>query len=481
MKIINDCLQEFRGCFSRAATFHWFLILVVAMVIRDDHLGITAVIRELLLNEKHYPSLVHFFHSTAWDLDALNDKWIKIVHKIAPLFAVLGDIIYVGDGVKAAKEARHMPGNKKQHQESETQSTPSFFFGHHFGGVGILIGNAKKIFCLPVSLRITDGIRPIAEWMNDNVRQQSHVVQVIHQTYHVASIIKKKGKILLDRYFLTKPAIEAWKELSKEHGNLLHIVTKAKRSCVAFTDPPPRTGKPGRPRKRGERIKLFELFTDENITFNNATLWLYGVKEEVSYYTMDLLWKEGFYHKLRFVLVSYSNKKSILVSTDLNAKATTIIELYAKRTNIECMFRAMKQTMAGFFYHFWTKAMPRLNLYQKKDASHPLESVTSKKQQLLIIKKLKAIEGYVLLSSIALGLLQIISLKLGTGINLKKIRFLRTYSSDYGSEATMREYLRKSIFMEFAKSDALPIIRIIKSKQRRDFFSEDTQNSDIAA
>lgn len=481
MKIINESLQEFRVCFSRVATFHWFVVLIVAMIIRDDHLGITAVIRELFLNEKHYTSLLHFFHSTAWKLDELNDKWIKIVLKIAPLFTANGDVIYVGDGVKASKEARRMPGNKKQHQESETQSTPSFFFGHHFGGVGILIGNAKKIFCLPVSLRITDGIKPIALWMDDKVRQQSHVVQVIHQTYHVASIIKKKGKVLLDRYFLTKPAIEAWKELNVEHGNLLHIVTKAKSPSVAYTEPPPRTGKPGRPRIRGERIKLFELFTDKDITFNNATLWLYGVKEEVSYYSMDLLWKQGLYQKLRFVLVAYGETKSILVSTDLNAKPTTIIKLYAKRTNIECMFRAMKQTMAGFFYHFWTKAMPRLNYYQRKDEPHPLEDITCKKRQRLIIKKLKAIEGYVLLSSIALGLLQLLSLKLGTGIDLKKIRFLRTYSSDYASEATIREYLRKSIFVLFAKSGTLPIIEIIKSKQKEDFSLEDAEFSEIAA
>jgi len=75
-------------------------------------------------------------------------EWIKIALKTAPLYKVNDDVIYIGDGVKASKEARHMPGNKKQHQESENQSKPSFFFGHHFGGIGILIGNAKKVFCL---------------------------------------------------------------------------------------------------------------------------------------------------------------------------------------------------------------------------------------------------------------------------------------------------------------------------------------------
>jgi len=440
-----------------------------------------AVIRELHLNENHYLNLLHFFHSSAWSLEVLNDKWIQIVFKISPLYKVNGDILLAGDGVKKAKEARRMPGAKKLHQESETQSKAAYFFGHHFGGVGILVGNAKKIFCLPLSLRIHEGIKPIAEWTNDEIRQQSHVVQIVHQAYHIASLAKRRTKVLLDRYYLSVPALKAWVKLNEVHGNLMHIVTKAKRTCVAYTESPPRTGKRGRPRVRGERIKLFDLFANKSISFLTETLVLYGEKKEVSYYSLNLLWGQGLYQKLRFVLVIYDKKKSILVSTDLKLSPTTIIELYARRAKIECMFREMKQTISGFSYHFWSKVMPRLNYYQKKDAPHPLESVVCEKHRSLIINKLKAIEGYVLLSAIALGLLQLISLKFGDGINLKKIRFLRTYSSAHASEGTIRQYLRNQIFMQFAKKDALTVIEIIKSKQKDDFFLEGTKTSDIVA
>ena len=98
-----------------------------------------------------------------------------------------------------------------------------------------------------------------------------------------------------------------------------------------------------------------------------------------------------------------------------------------------------------------------------------------------IIKKIKAIEGYVLCSAIALGLLQIISLKLGSSINLRKIRFLRTYSSYYASEPTIRELFRNQIFMLFAKPDQFSIIEIIKSKQKNNFLLEETEVSDEAA
>lgn len=40
---------------------------------------------------------------------------------------------------------------KRLHQESENSSKAEFTFGHMFGGVGDLAGNAKKFFCIPIS------------------------------------------------------------------------------------------------------------------------------------------------------------------------------------------------------------------------------------------------------------------------------------------------------------------------------------------
>lgn len=69
----------------------------------------------------------------------------------------------MADGVKQAKEARHMPGVKKLHQKSENQSKAEYIFGHMFGGVGILIGNLQKMFCVPLILTIQEGLKPFFE------------------------------------------------------------------------------------------------------------------------------------------------------------------------------------------------------------------------------------------------------------------------------------------------------------------------------
>lgn len=57
--------------------------------------------------------------------------------------------------------------------------------------------------------------------------------------------------LLLDRYFLTVPALEKLAALNKNGNTRMEIVTKAKKSCVAFEKPSPRKAGRGRPPKKG--------------------------------------------------------------------------------------------------------------------------------------------------------------------------------------------------------------------------------------
>ena len=103
----------------------------------------------------------------------------------------------------------------------------------------------------------------------------------------------------------------------------------------------------------------------------------------MSYLCMDLLWGDGLYQPLRFVLVKFKNIDTILVCTDLTFTPEQIIRLYGHRFKIEVSFRALKQTIAGFFYHFWTKYMPRLNRFSKKNDPNPIENISDKKSKKL--------------------------------------------------------------------------------------------------
>lgn len=82
-----------------------------------------------------------------------------------------------------------------------------------------------------------------------------------------------------------------------------------------------------------------------------------------------------------------------------------------------------------------------------------------------IISTLNVIEMYVMCSSIAIGLLQIIALRFSsTELNNKFFRYLRTPSKEIVSEAKVASYLHKNIFCIMCKNADLSITKIIKNK-----------------
>lgn len=433
-------------------------------MLRSDHLGVTSIVRDLSLPSCSYETLIHFFHSTAWSLDEIRSTWCRVVRRMAPLYTLEdGRIVFIGDGVKQPKEARKMPGVKKLHQESENSSKPEYIFGHLLGAIGVLVGTPLKWFCLPLSIILHDGVKTIFGWNHPEERQESSVVQMIIQAFAaVKSFGSSAAILLLDRYYLSIPALKRWKE---EHSTdqSIHIVTKAKSNAVAYEKPEKKKGR-GRPPKKGATVKLKKLFETRASEFTAATVTMYGKEERLEYLCTDLLWGKGLYMKLRFVLVRWDGCLSILASTDLNLAATDIIELYAKRVKIECTFREMKQVFGAFCYRFWSKYMPKLNRFLKKGDPDPIEQVTDKEERAKVQQKVRAIEMFVMCCCIAMGLVQLIAIRFSGKI---KFRYLRTPSKKIASEETVMVYLRRSIFRLLSRNKNLHLAKIIRSKQEK--------------
>ncbi|WP_019915139.1 hypothetical protein [Paenibacillus sp. HW567] len=268
--------------------------------------------------------------------------------------------------------------------------------------------------------------------------------------------------LLLDRYFLSVPALEQLKSCHQASEARMHLVRKAKSNAFAYELPPAK--KPGRGRlpKNGPAVKLKELFVTRAAEFQTTTLVLYGKEETVQFLCLELLWGQGLYQELRFVLVVHEGRRSILVSTDLSLAAPDIIRLYGYRFKIECTFREMKQVTHAFGYRFWSKSMPKLNRFLKKEETHPLEAVKNEQNRQRIQKTIQEIEGFVMCQCISMGLLQLIALRFSGRTLGLFFRYLRTPSHAVVSEANVAAYLRKSIFRLFAQNPHLSITKIIK-------------------
>ncbi len=107
----------------------------------------------------------------------------------------------------------------------------------------------------------------------------------------------------------------------------MHIVTKAKMNAVAYETPAPKKPGRGRPPKKGKMVELFELFQTHAADFQTVVVMLYAKEKAVSFLCLDLLWGQGLYQKLRFVLVRHCDRLAILVNTDMWLTAAEIIEL----------------------------------------------------------------------------------------------------------------------------------------------------------
>ena len=464
-EFINEKLMKFESCFSRKAAHRWFVIVVIGLMVRSDNLGLTSIIRALGIAPHLYESLIHFFRATSWELANIRKTWINIVAKCGLLYRVNDQMVLIGDGVKQSKEARKMPCVKKLVQESENSAKPHYIFGHMYGAIGILLGSCEKLFCTLLSLRVHDGNETVGAWARDTLCQESHVVRMMHEACQIALGIGS-CILLLDRYYLTVPALKALTDLGEKYGQrVLNIVTRAKKNVVVYEKPTARTGR-GRPAKKGNALKLQSLFVSEEALFTQTQVTIYGKREEVSFLVKDLLWGQGLYCELRFVLVKFDGSTTILVSTDTTMLPEDIIELYALRFKIESSLREFKQVIAGFYYHFWTAAMPKLNRFVKNDANQKrLLAISSDAQKKAIVNALKAVEGFAMFSCIAMGLLQMGALSFGKTINNCAFRWLRTKSSPTPSEATCADFLRKTIFHNSYFHPNLDITQIISAAQ----------------
>jgi len=464
-RFVNDTLFKFRDCFNREATFNWFVVAVTGLMIRIDDLGVTSISRITGLgDDKQYEYLLHFFHSEAYELLKLKNTFIQEVKASGCIYRGFGRPILIGDDVKETKYGKKMPGVKKLYQESGNSKTTSYTWGHFFGCNGVVVGDENKQFLLPVSMAIHDGVRPILEWQDSEYAKDSIVTRMIKEAYKTAVQIKEQSYLVLDRYFMTGPALETlYEEASSVQIKLIDVITRAKMSYVVYEKQPGTENGLGQA-KPGKSCHLYELFKTQK--FTTKEMELYGQKKKVKYSCVDMLWGKDMYQELRFVLVDIDGTYSIIVSTNLRLDPETIIKLYSIRFKIETCFRAFKSSFNGFGYHFWNSNIQTLDRYwSAKETEEKLSLITDPDDRKSIINTYKATETFVTLNCFAMGLLQLSALLFTDEINASPIRWLHTYTNNVPSEESTACALYESFCRMFQMWPHLGIFKIIDTKR----------------
>jgi len=386
-----NAIQLLRPGFSRLRTFMWFVIAVAGLTVRVDLLGVTSIVRALNLRPRLYPKLLDHFHSSGIKLDRLSALWAQAVLKLFPhLVRVNGRLVLVGDGIKAPKRGKKITGVKLLHQQSESNTKPEFIMGHSLQAVGLLVHAAKSVFCVPLAVRIHEGL----VWSNRDKRT------LLDKMLGLLDIlaIKVPFYFVADAYYAAGKMVRG---LLKQ-GN--HLVTRVKSNAVAYARATPKKGrkKKGRPRTYGEKTKLKSMLKDPK-SMQQVASPVYGERGvTIQYRVWDLLWRPvGLL--VRFVAVIHPTRGAcILMCTDTTLCAVDIIRLYGLRFKIECSFKQAVRQIGSFAYHFWMKDMIPL-LYRNGNQYLHRKSADYRTR---VKRKIHAYHTFMQAGVVAQGLLQ---------------------------------------------------------------------------
>ena len=486
MKTIDGILGFFKPAkgaaenpISRMDTYEEFALNVTGTLLREDDLGVTSAVRSLKLSGDTYENLLHMYHSDAIDIEAVNRRWIEAVDAQGVAYHLQSEkdlpedekrAVLVGDHKKTAKEARHQAGVERLHQESETQTKGETIWGHCCGCVSMLAGNDEKgCVCIPLIMDIEHGLNALAGWIGSRINPESMIQRMYRNTTRAADALGKSVLFLCDTAFLSKDGLRMLDEYNKTHeGKEIQVLTRCKGMIAAYEPPKEEEGtRRGRKRKKGDRVSLWEAFSSMKESFKARTIMLYGRKQEVKALAVNLLWGKGYYKRMRFILVVLeSGARSILATTDLSMDPFEAVALYGRRFRIENAFRELSQVYSAFKYRFWTKACPRTNHFSSSNEPDPLESIVDEGQRKKILDNVNAIELYMLVCCIAMGINQIIGLTLD--LDRDSFRWQRTPAKEIPSEANvayvLREAFKSSVKYGFFDCESLTL-QIIRKAQ----------------
>jgi hypothetical protein len=321
-------------------------------------------------------------HSTAVDLDKLLSFWLNLCLKLSSPACIDGYLVLIADGIKIGKEGKKIPAVKLLHQDSQSNAKASYIMGHYLQSVSlIVISPLKKLAAVPIVAQIHDGL------VSSNRSNQTCITRLADLICKICLYTKIPAIVVADAYYSSKMLVDPLKKAGCQ------LICRVKHNtCANLPLPPIEKRGRGRPKLKGDKVKLSSLFEKSANSFT--------VLDDKSHLCIDLYWPPAG-RVVRFVLVESPKGRTILMSTDTFISPETIIKAYEARWMIETGFKTAKHQLGSFSYHFWMKAMKKTKYGQLKQYTHR----ESEGYRAMIQRKMHSYHTYMAFGCICQGLL----------------------------------------------------------------------------
>ena len=323
---LADLLVRFTPCFT-APTFATFQAMVAGFLTQPGQRTVTGMlVGARLAGRRHHDLAYRFFATARWSADQLGLVLLDLIATTlvppgAPLVLAVDDTLWRRSGPRLHGAAWHHDGN------GPGRHRPAW--GHRWVVVGVILNLPflRRAVCLPILARL---------WLPGDRDRTPLVLARELLDLATGHLGERPLHLVGDAAYIGKPL----------QGLPTHVTVTARlRADAALYElAPPRTGKPGRPRVKGNRLpELVVLAAMTRYRWIPVQVRCYGTTQEREVLSIRCLWYGALKGQPVQVVLARpqgapDGYQLALVTTDLAATPQAVIERYADRWSEEITF-----------------------------------------------------------------------------------------------------------------------------------------------
>ena len=338
-------LTATRAVFT-APSFAIFTDLVTGWVCAPGRRTITRMITVAdPAGRRAHDAYHRFVRDGAWHMDAL---WAVLARHLIARFAPAGVVELACDDTLFHHEGRKVEGAGVF--RDAVRSTVR----------RVVYARGLNLVVITLTVHPPWGGCPIAVPVNVRVHRKHDPLTTIA---HAAAMITQIADWLPERSFHLV-ADGAYATLARAGLPRTQMTSRMRRDAALYKPAPPRTGRRGRPRMKGERLPTPAALSQSlpQRSWSKVDLEVRGTTVARLIHVRDVLWyRVNKTDLVRLVIVRDPDgvePDDYFFTTDLNATAADVVTRYADRWAIEVCFRDVKQDLGGHNPQTWKRQGP---------------------------------------------------------------------------------------------------------------------------